>query len=546
MKTKWFSVLLVLAVLFGSTGFYPGQAKEFPEATAFSVEIPKDTAWLIPATKDSLGNLDPQLTNVTKAPQNGAYKIIPANGSILYIPNAGFTGVDVIEFQVCNEIGCDSNIINVIVVEDNNLTPIYGIDGGLVYPLFPDSSTNTLSIISGDLESFCGMRVPFIDPETEGDMDDATNHARTDAVSFQGKLCAQVFSVWAGVEPREEPEDAGIQNLFGYYLITNKTTGEVVDGDGFSELNDPYIDGVLAYFVELEPPVTGQRYEIEIVAFVRQVFCHNGVGLSTSKAEVVAPLGEVKGIKTDQHDKPVPGITINLYRKLPKETDFTLFKTTVTDINGAYVFSKLVGGDYYVEEVLKQGTKPIDPPDGVSQVFTINKEQLRHEINFVNFVLYRLYLPIVAKPPPQECTRLATITYIDNHGNPQTAQLVFHPGKADKQSIGTVPYGTRIVVRMDDGQEVDFAVLQYVDKDGGHYKYPKDIGLGPQWSFFGAYPWDEDKAGPDDFFVLVLNIYSLVIDYYENDLFCRGAVEYQYDPPEEENEVELSKLARIR
>ena len=49
-----------------------------------------------------------QLCNVSINPQNGTVSINPDNGDFTYMPNYNFSGVDVLQYQICDDgIPCE-------------------------------------------------------------------------------------------------------------------------------------------------------------------------------------------------------------------------------------------------------------------------------------------------------------------------------------------------------------------------------------------------------------------------------------------------------
>lgn len=66
------------------------------------------------------------LSSIVSNPDNGAVQIDANNGTILYEPNSGFSGVDYFEYQICNPSGdCAISLATVYVVagNDNNIAP---------------------------------------------------------------------------------------------------------------------------------------------------------------------------------------------------------------------------------------------------------------------------------------------------------------------------------------------------------------------------------------------------------------------------------------
>jgi cysteine-rich repeat protein len=65
---------------------------------------------------DPDGNLDPTSVVVTSPPSNGTYSVNGTTGAITYTPNAGFTGVDTLEYEVCDTLGlCDTALVTIYV-----------------------------------------------------------------------------------------------------------------------------------------------------------------------------------------------------------------------------------------------------------------------------------------------------------------------------------------------------------------------------------------------------------------------------------------------
>jgi gliding motility-associated-like protein len=51
---------------------------------------------------DIEGNLDPASATIITAPLNGVVLVDPVTGELMYTPNAGFTGLEIIQYQVCD------------------------------------------------------------------------------------------------------------------------------------------------------------------------------------------------------------------------------------------------------------------------------------------------------------------------------------------------------------------------------------------------------------------------------------------------------------
>ena len=62
---------------------------------------------------------DLQVINIVDNPDNGT--AVLENGQILYTPNNGFTGADLLEYVVCNDLPlCDTALVSILVEEDND------------------------------------------------------------------------------------------------------------------------------------------------------------------------------------------------------------------------------------------------------------------------------------------------------------------------------------------------------------------------------------------------------------------------------------------
>ncbi len=78
---------------------------------------------IFPLSNDESGSfdLDPTTLTIVSPPSNGV-AIINSDGSINYIPDNDFQGVDVITYQVCDEMGnCEQGEIGLTVIHDNTI-----------------------------------------------------------------------------------------------------------------------------------------------------------------------------------------------------------------------------------------------------------------------------------------------------------------------------------------------------------------------------------------------------------------------------------------
>ena len=65
---------------------------------------------------DLSGKLDPSSVAITSGPASGAAAVDSASGEIIYTPNQGFSGMDVLQYTVKNQAGNVSNVANVFVL----------------------------------------------------------------------------------------------------------------------------------------------------------------------------------------------------------------------------------------------------------------------------------------------------------------------------------------------------------------------------------------------------------------------------------------------
>ncbi|ULC58956.1 tandem-95 repeat protein [Flaviramulus sp. BrNp1-15] len=94
------------------------------------------------------GTIDPTSVTAVTSPSNGTISIDPVTGEITYTPNAGFSGTDTFEYQVCDDDGvCDTATVSVIVPA-TSLPPVANADTNTTLEdttLLVDSSNGLLS-----------------------------------------------------------------------------------------------------------------------------------------------------------------------------------------------------------------------------------------------------------------------------------------------------------------------------------------------------------------------------------------------------------------
>jgi hypothetical protein len=98
---------------------------------------------------DADGTLVPSSLTIVTAPLHGTARVNPADSTLLYQPDSGFTGIDTLQYTVADNLGAVSNVAAVIVnVEPppvaNNDTASTSTNQGVTIPILAnDSATGT-------------------------------------------------------------------------------------------------------------------------------------------------------------------------------------------------------------------------------------------------------------------------------------------------------------------------------------------------------------------------------------------------------------------
>ena len=143
---------------------------------------------------------DLQVINIVDNPDNGT--AVLENGQILYTPNNGFTGADLLEYVVCNDLPlCDTALVSILVEEDNDcnydlelcLPPFQAYE---ICPSFCDINTADISGINVETnlgtisEGSNEQCFYFIPPD---DLTEAIGQATFTACNDAGD-CSQTFA----------------------------------------------------------------------------------------------------------------------------------------------------------------------------------------------------------------------------------------------------------------------------------------------------------------------------------------------------------------
>ncbi|MFC1640766.1 Ig-like domain-containing protein [Patescibacteria group bacterium] len=108
----------------------PPEANDDQETT--EIDVPVDVDLLV-NDSDPDGTLVPSTTTETVPPSNGTVSINPTDGVATYTPDPGFFGVDVFEYEVCDDDGaCDDATVTITIMspptaEDDSETTLLNI-----------------------------------------------------------------------------------------------------------------------------------------------------------------------------------------------------------------------------------------------------------------------------------------------------------------------------------------------------------------------------------------------------------------------------------
>ncbi len=359
------------------------------------------------------GGIDPSTVNILTPPQNGVAVINPLNGQIVYSPNSGFTGQDVLLYQVRDVAGEQSNIATVQIDVLPSTTGPIAVDD-LVGTL--EDTPIQIDVLANDLAVGLAIDPTTVELVTLPTLGSATAHPVTGIITYApnsqasgadvftyrvrdaGGAVSNVATVTLGVISVPDPpivfDDVGVVEEDGATAIVVLANDLTQPGDAIDvttvTIVDPPSSGIA-----LVDPVTGVVGYSPVANFNGPDFFRYTV---TSVAGVVSDPGRVDIFVVPVNDAPVAvddtgqvfENTQTLFNVLANDTDIdsALDPTSVTIVSGPFngiaVVDPVTGAifytpnpDFFGPDTITYRMRDVDGTD--SNVATLSIEVL--EVN---------------------------------------------------------------------------------------------------------------------------------------------------------------------
>jgi hypothetical protein len=270
-------------------------------------------------TPNSGDSLNPASVTITQAPKNGTAVIDPLNGNIGYTPNAGFVGIDTLEYNVCNSNippQCDKayQIITVLPINTPNTT---NANDDFKVAVQDSITKGSVSLNDNDPEGDAQSTIAFtLNKPGKGTltMDNAGNYTFTPEPSFVGTVTFPYTVVDDNAESASST--ATIYIIYKGIIFTQLGVNSIVlDGKTIGEHNE------LVW-------ITNQ--EKNIANFVIQ---HSTDGLQFK------PLGDMPSSNANGTSA---GFTTYTYTDLNVAPSNHFYKILALDINGYEQYSNTI------------------------------------------------------------------------------------------------------------------------------------------------------------------------------------------------------------
>jgi hypothetical protein len=209
---------------------------------------------------------------------------------------------------------------------DNDLTPKYGPDGQLIYPIFNQGpAPRRAAARSAGAPKLNCLERPVADGRY-GDVRPTDSWARVEVERCGDTLAGVAWSRWPGRNPIDSGHDR--QNLLVSVEVVDLTAGKTVETLERELSNNPRAQGVLFFTYGFELPADGHEYELNMTAKMRQNVCGNGSGSATDSASGSTPLvtvcNSVEALPSTGSEISAAGTSIELVVDATNATEYWL------------------------------------------------------------------------------------------------------------------------------------------------------------------------------------------------------------------------------